>query len=246
MDMQTNSQPSNKMSAIDRALAAAKARKSQRIASGEEAAETPVAAKPAKEPKAPKTPKVKEPKANDEAREASRQQRDAERVERLAAKAAKLAAEAEAKAAAKAAREAAKAEKRAVKEAEKAVKKPAHMKKVERARAKCPALNEAAALLFGDITSNLSAQQIDALAQHLVVHNRAMQTIRACQSAQLPMGATVRITGGDPKFVGMVGEVVHTQKLRAKVAVPGITKPVYIYTGEAELFAAEAGVAEAV
>jgi len=233
MDMQTNSQPSNKMSAIDRALAVAKARKAQRIASGEEAAETPVAAKPAKEPKAPKTLKVKEPKANDEAREAARQQRDAERVERLNAKAAKLAAEAEAKAAAAAAREAAKAEKRAAKEAEASNKKPAHMKKVERARSKCPPMNDSMALVFSDITSNFSAAQIEALVAHLGVHARAMKTVAATQSKPLPLGATVRITGGEAKYIGMVGEVVHSQKLRAKVAVPGVTKPVYIYTGEA-------------
>ena len=109
------------------------------------------------------------------------------------------------------------------------------MKKVDRARAKCPALNSEAEVMFGDITANFGAQQIDALAQHLLVHVRATRTMRACSSDQLPMGASVRITGGEPKYVGMTGTVVHSQKLRAKVAVEGISKPVYIYTGEAEV-----------
>lgn len=228
--METQTQKTNTMSAIDRALAAAKARKAARAASGEDAAEpvTVAKSKPAKEPKA------KAEKPNDEAKAAAKAQRDAERAQRASAKAEKATAESAAKAEKKAAREAAKAERRAAKEAEKGSKKPAHMKKVERARSKCPALNSAAEEYFGDVTANLSAQQLDALAQHLLVHNRAMQTIRALQSPQLPLGATVRITGGEAKYIGMTGQVVHSQKLRAKVAVPGFKKPVYIYTGEAE------------
>lgn len=227
---QIDSGNTKQLSAIERALAAAKARKAMKAANGE--ADAPVVTKSS----APKEPKPKEPKPTDEVREAARQQRDVERVERLNAKAEKMKAEAEAKAAKKAEREAAKAARKAAKDAEKTDKKPAHMKKVERARSKCPALNSAAEALYGEITVNLSAHQIDALAQHLLVHVRETRTLRATQTSQLPMGATVRITGGEPKYIGMVGTVVHSQKLRAKVAVDGITKPVYIYTGEAEVF----------
>jgi hypothetical protein len=228
MEMQT--QTTKPMNAIERALAAAKARKAAK--GGDEtpapiaaAVKAPKEAKPAKEPKAAKAP--------DADRDAERAKRDAERAERAAAKAAKLAEETAAKAAKAAAREAAKAEKRAAKEAEASNKKPAHMKKVERARSKCPPMNDSMALVFSDITSNFSAAQIEALVAHLGVHARAMKTLVATRTKPLPLGATVRITGGEAKYIGMVGEVVHSQKLRAKVAVPGVTKPVYIYTGEA-------------
>ena len=230
----------NTMSAIDRALAAAKARKAAREANGEA---TPAETVSVTKAKAPKEPKVKAEKPTDEAAAAAKAQREADRAERAAAKAAKLATESAAKAEKRAERERVKAERKSAKEAEKASKKPAHMKKVERARSKCPALNTEAEMMFGDITANLSAQQIDALAQHLLVHHRAMQTIRALQSPQLPMGAMVRITGGEAKYVGMVGEVVHSQRLRAKVKVEGVKKPVYIYTGEADLTSTETATA---
>ena len=214
--------PQHKLSAIDRALAAAKARKAAAASAtpdGPEASSTP--------------PPTKRSARTDESREESRQKRDAERAERLNAKAARLASEAEAKASKAAAREAAKAQRRAAKEAEKASKRPAHMKKVERARSKCPPLSSAAELVYGEATANLTAQQIDALAQHLLVHVRASRTTLATTSEQLPMGATVRITGGEAKYIGAVGTVVHSQRLRAKVAVEGQPRPVYIYTGEA-------------
>ena len=244
METTTNtSSNGNKMTAIERALAAAKARKAAMGSNSEP--EAPVAKESkAKKETQPAFAKAQKAAANEALteiqRDAARQKRDAERVERLNAKAEKMKAEAEAKAAKKAEREAKKAEKAAAKASEKTDKKPAHMKKVERARAKCPALNGPAEALFGEITANLSAQQIDALAQHLLVHNRATATIRATEAQPLPMSATVRITGGEAKFIGMVGTVVHTNKLRAKVAVEGVRKPVYIYTGQAEIVSEEA------
>lgn len=213
------------MTAIERALAAAKARKAQR-----DAAYSGSDNRPSSPPVAPK-PSPSRPSA--EEREAEKKRRDEERAARESAKAQKSGADEEAKLARKAERDAAKAAKRALKEAEKNAKKPAHMKKVDKARSKCPALNDVAEQIFGEATANLTAQQIDALAQHLLVHNRAAATIRATQLDPLPLGAQVRITGGDPRFVGMTGEVVHAQKLRAKVAVPGVKKEVYIYNGQA-------------
>jgi hypothetical protein len=231
--MQTENIQTTKISAIDRALAAAKARKAA-LGDASQSAVAKTEVTSAEIPSRQKS-KPKAEKPTDADREAARAARDAARVERLNAKAAKLAAEAETKAAAKVAREAAKAEKRAAKEAEKATKKPAHMKKVERARAKCPPLSDAAQLIFSEITANLSAGQIDALAQHLLVHNRATATILATRSPALPLGATVRITGGEAKWIGAMGTVVHSQKLRAKVEVSGVSKPVYIYNGQADV-----------
>jgi hypothetical protein len=214
----------NKMTAIERALAAAKARKA---ASGDTSQTTAVAGDKKKE----RAPKAAKPSEAD--REAARAARDAARVERLNAKAAALAAEAESKAAKKLERAAAKAARAAEKAAEKAAKKPAHTKKVDKARAKLPPLEASATALFGEVTANLSSSQIDALAQHLLLHNRMTATLTATSSPRLPVGATVTITGGETKFIGKVGTVVHSHKLRAKVAVPGYDKVVYIYNGQA-------------
>ena len=230
-----------KMSAIDRALAAAKARKAAKEAAGitedtNSEAKPVKAPKPAKKEKPVKTPKAaKEPKAkaNDEAKEAAKAERAAAREARKAEKLSAKAAEEAAKAEAKAQRAAERAAKKAEKEAAKSDKKPAHMKKVERARAKLGSLNTEAEKIFSEVVSNFGVYEIELIAEHLMVHARAYKTQRALTQKQLPLGSTVRITGGDRRFIGMTGKVVHSQKLRAKVEVPGVAKPVYIYTGEA-------------
>ena len=229
----TTTNSGTKLNAIQRAIAEAKARKAAAAAMASDEA-------PKSQPQTAPQPKVSKPKAEPKAssvepRDEARAKRDAERVERLNAKAAKLAAEDAAKAARKAERQAAKAEKAAAKASASVDKKPAHMKKVERARAKCPTLSADMQRIFDEVTTNFSAAQLDALAQHLTVHNRAMATIRANQVERLPLGATVRITGGEAKFIGMVGVVEHSHKLRAKVKVPGVAKLVYIFNGQAEL-----------
>lgn len=228
-----------KMSAIDRALAAAKARKAAKEAAGitEETITVPVAAKP-KVPKAAKEPKVKVERPTDEAKAA----RSAEREARRAAKAAKEAEER----AAKDARKAERAAKREAKASAKSEKKPTHMKKVERARSKLRPLNSEAEKLFSEVVTNFSVQVIEDIAEHLMVHVRAYKTQRATALEALPLGATVKITGGDRRYVGMTGKVVHSQRLRAKIEVPGVTKEVYIYNGEAEVVAEETQLAVAV
>ena len=180
-----------------------------------------------KAPKTPKEPKVKAERPTDEAKAA----RNAEREARRAAKAAK---EAEDRAA-KDARKAERAAKREAKASAKAEKKPAHMKKVERARAKLPALNSESEKIFSEVVSNFGVAEIDLIAEHLLVHSRAYKTQRATSLDALPLGATVKITGGDRRYIGMTGKVVHSQRLRAKIEVPGVTKEVYIYNGEATI-----------
>jgi hypothetical protein len=190
------------VSAIDRALAAAKARK---------------AAKEASDPSPmPRKAEKTEPKPDAAAKAAAKAEKEAQKAARKAER--------------DAAREARKAAK-----VDKADKKPAHMKKVERALSKLPSLNEPTQLLFNEITCNLSASQIDALALHLQGYNRQMATVNAMKSTMLQIGETVRITGGDPKFIGMVGKVVKSRQLRAKIDVPGQKKLVYIFTGQAEV-----------
>ena len=229
-----------KMSAIDRALAAAKARKAAKEAAGVTDDVTPTAEAPAKPkvPKAAKEPKPKADRPTDEAKAA----RAAEREARRAAKAAK---EAEDRAA-KDARKAERAAKREAKASAKAEKKPAHMKKVERARAKLRPLTQSAEAIFSEVVSNFGVQVIEDIAEHLMVHARAYKTQRATALEALPLGATVKITGGDRRYIGMTGKVVHSQRLRAKIEVPGVTKEVYIYNGEAEVVAEETQLAVAV
>lgn len=200
----------NNLTAIERALAAAKARKAAR--EGMEGSDFASTTEAISAPRAPKSPRREIDLADLEARAAAKAQRDEERARR------------------KSERDAASAQ-----------KGPSHMKKVDRARSKLPPLSSAAEALFTNAVDggNLSIGQIDALAQHLLVKAREMRTLRAVNSSQLPMGAKVRITGGDPKFIGAIGTVVHTQKLRAKVSVDGVKSPVYIYTGEAEVAAEE-------
>lgn len=242
MDMQTtNSNDTTKLSAIERALAAAKARKAAKDAAGittdtgtEEATSKPTKAKKSEQPAAAKARKAA---ANAELseiqRDEARSKRDAERVERANAKAAKLAALEAEKAARKASRETAKAEKAAAREAAKATKVPAHMKKVEKAAAKLPRLNGESQLHVNDIVANFSADQIAAIALHLQHHNRVAATARAA-TVKLENGDTVRIVGGDPKYIGMTGTIDRAQRIRCYVAVPGVRKPVYLFTSDVQ------------
>lgn len=229
----TNTGDGKTLTAIERALAAAKARKAAKAAAhGEDSGTLTPAAPPPKvaRPKTEVKP-VKE-KPSDETRAAAKAQRDAERAQRRAAKTEREAADRAAKDARKAAREEKKAAKAAAKSSGKT---PAHMKKVDRARSKCPSMLEPTTRLFDEAATNLSIGQIAALAQHLLVQARALQTQRAMSSPALPLGARVRVTDGEARYIGLEGEVVHSQKLRAKIKVEGRDKLVYIYTGEAEV-----------
>lgn len=218
-----------KLSAIDRALAAAKARKAAKEAAGVTPDLTEVVAK-IKAPKPAKVAKVKTPKEIDPSLAEARSARQAERAAAKAEKLAQLEAERTAR---KAAREARKAEKAA----SKAVVVPAHLKKVERAKAKLPQLNEEMQKEFNGIISNFGLYQLEALAMHLQLHTRTEKTVRATKGGPLPIGATVTIYGGDPRYIGKTGKVLTSQKLRATVAVEGAKKPVYIYTSEAKVTA---------
>lgn len=235
MDIATNSSnDTTKLSAIERALAAAKARKA---AKGVDASEPTPQAPKAKPQKA--AAKAAKDAAAAELTEIAKANKTAERAAAKAAKLAQLAADREAR---KTAREAAKAEKAAARQAAASAKVPAHMKKVARAAEKLPALRETSQQLFGEITANLSADQIAALALHLQHHNRVAATQRAA-GMKLENGDAVRIVGGDPKFLGMTGTVDRAQRIRCYVAVPGIKKPVYLFTSDVEKLEASAAVA---
>lgn len=208
------SEKNDTISAIDKALAAAKARKAARQAGGE-VAETP--AKAAKGSKAPAAKASAKPAKDVADKEAARALREKER------EAAKAKRDAE--------REAKKAEKVAA-------KKPAHMSKVEKAAEKLPALNADAETVFSDAVANLPAAQVAALALHLQHFNRVKATERA-MTAKIEEGLEVEIIGGDPRFIGKVGTVVKAGRLRCHVEVEGLDKNVYCFTSDVAPVAAE-------
>jgi hypothetical protein len=201
---------------IDKALAAAKARKDARTASGE--------GKPAKAPKAAKAPtEPKRPRLTDEEK---------------AARAAKLEADRTAR---KAERDANRAQKLAERNA---ARGPAHLKKVIRAAERLGALDQAAQLLFNEATTNLTAAQLTVLANHILHFNREKATLRALTS-KVEAGQTVTIIGGDARFIGKTGTVTKAQRIRCYVAIEGVNKPVYCFSSDVEVTSAPAATATA-
>jgi hypothetical protein len=210
--MAENKLTDQSVSAIDKALAAVKARKEAKAGTASASGE-----KPAKAPKTPKAPsEPKRPRLTDEEKAARLTQRETERAER------------------KATRDAARAAKQADRAANRA---PAHMKKVAKAAEKLGSLNDAAQLIFGDATSNLAASQVAILALHLQHFNRVKATERALNQA-IEAGQTVTIIGGDPRFIGKTGTVSKAQRIRCYVTLEGVAKPVYLFTSDVQVNAA--------
>jgi len=206
-----------KLNAIDAAIAAAQARKNAKDAAAGKPAKVK-GEKVAKEPKEPKRPRL-----TDEEKTARQVAKDEERAAR------------------KVARDAARAEKRAEKEAN---RKAPHMSKVEKARAKLPALTAEAEVMFQEIVTNAPAAQVAALALHLAYFNRVQATQRAL-TQKLTAGDSVRIVGGDPRFIGMTGTVNKVQRIRCYCDVPGMSKPIYLFTSDVEVIESEATAATA-
>lgn len=191
MDTNITQDLNTKLSAIDKALAAAKARKaSKESSSSSDDGEVKV------------TKSAPDKAEKIAAREAKRAQMAKEREERRAAKAEQN-------------------------------KGPAHMKKIDRAASRLPVLSDSAQLLFNEATTNFSAEQITAISLHLQHFNRVKATERAL-SQKVEVGQTVRIIGGDPKFVGMTGTVSKAQRIRCYVTVPGTKRDVYCFTSDVE------------
>jgi len=218
MTTPTTNTAAPKMTAIEKALAAARAKKAQREAAAVEVEEHDDGTVVTLNEKVKKTKPVKEPKAakekpTDEAKAAAAAKREEERAE------------------AKAKRDEERAAKKAQKLAEAAAKKSAHMSKVDRAAAKLPALGAEAQTALGDVTSNLSLEQLTALALHIQLHVRRRST-EAAPTAKLEVGQTVRIvTSADPKYIGMTGTVTKAARLRCFVDV-GTKKPAYLFVSD--------------
>lgn len=137
---------------------------------------------------------------------------------------------AEEKAQAKEARRLEREEKRKERDAS---RKPAHMAKVEKARARLPQLGPEALAIFNSATVSLPANELAALSEHIVHFNRAQATKRALEQA-LAIGDRVRIVSG--RHAGSEGTVTKSQRIRCYVQVEGSDrKPVYLFTSEVEL-----------
>lgn len=192
------------VSEIDKALAAARARKAAKQNGGE------ASAKPTKETKdsAPKEPK--RPKVSEEEKQARIEARNKERAER------------------KAKREAERAEKLAARLAN---RQPPHMKKVQKAAEKLGSLGQASQLLFNEATTNLTAAELVVLAQHIMHFNRVKATERAL-GQKIEAGMQVTIIGGDPRFIGKTGTVTKAQRIRCYVILEGQSKPIYLFTSD--------------
>lgn len=202
---------SDNISAIDKAIQAAQARKAAKQ-SGDTDAVPNIPATSAKAPNEPKRPRL-----TDEEKAVHLQAKDAER------------------AAKKAEREAARAAKRAARDAMRSVP---HMSKVEKAASKLPILGVDAQIVINEVTVNFDAATVAAIAAHLNHFNRVKATERSLNQ-HVAKGATVRIVSGDSRYVGQTGEVSKAQRIRCYVTVPGAKKPIYCFISDVELVSAD-------
>lgn len=205
------------VSAMDRAIRAAQARK---------------AAKEGKAPegvKVTKVPEGKSGKAPNPKSAGAKSGAPAKVSEKdRAAAQAKILADREARKAAKAAES---AQKRA---AALAARKPAHMSKVLKAGEKLPALTPDAQEAFQLLTSSLSTVALASLALH-IGHFCRVSATAASASVTLKENMTVRITGGDPRYIGMIGTVDSVRRIRCFIDVPEVTeKLVYCFIADVE------------
>lgn len=209
--MSDNTEKTDKISAIDQAIANAQARKAAKSSSGDQATGSSEGGEASKRAK-----------LSDEEKARRQAERDAERAER------------------KAKRDQEREERRAAKESE---KKAPHMSKVVKAAAKLPPMSEAAQNTYNEITANLPAAQVAALAAHLQHFNRVSATERALNQ-KLEVGATVTIVSGEGRYVGKTGTVVKAQRIRCYVNIPGANnRPIpgskelgiYFFTSDVQL-----------
>ena len=200
----------NNLSAIERALIAARARKAAR-----EAVETPVDEAAAGERPDLVVAKVTAKGSPDAA---------ARRAEREAAAAAS-----------KARRDAERAARRAEKEARAAAAPPRGTAKIERLRDRLAPLSAELSPAYDDLVARFGTRDLDALAQHLLVRVRAA-AMSASQDRRggVEVGARVRITGGEPRFVGREGTVTKVQRIRCFVEIEGVKSPVYTFLADVE------------
>jgi hypothetical protein len=223
MQMQTidtnSDSKASKLSAIDRALELAKQRAAMAAATRAGLEEAPAKPK-VKIEREPKVVDLEAKAAKDAERAAAKAKMDAERSERRAAADAK------------------RAEAKAERSAKQSAHGPVHMKKVDKAASKLPALSEAAQTKLNELKLELSNIDMTALALHMQHHVRVAAT-SAAHGRKFTNGQRVRIVGGDPRFIDQVGIIDQARNIRCFVNVEGAKKPVYVFTSDIEPFTEE-------
>jgi hypothetical protein len=233
----------SEISSIDKMIQSAKARKAMRDAGKAAPADSsgPDFAKATEvtaESKAKRAEAAAKEKADKDAAAAvAKVAKDAEKLAAREVKKTEAAAKKEQRDAERLVRKGEKAMEREAKKAEKPARnEKAHMSKVDKAAAKLPKLGDDATNAFNDLTVSLPADQIAALAQHLLHFNRAQATQRAL-SQKLNVGDQVEILAGDSKAFGMVGIVSKAQRIRCFVDVEGFRNPVYLFSSDVKVIA---------
>lgn len=110
--------------------------------------------------------------------------------------------------------------------------------KVDIAAGRLPVLSESATQMFNELKASFTSTELLALSAHIVHFNRANATQRAA-TIKVPVGATVKVIAGDPRFVGLVGTVVRSQRIRVYVKVEGQAKELYLYSSDVAVQDAE-------
>jgi transcription antitermination factor NusG len=132
------------------------------------------------------------------------------------------------------------AEKKAAKAAEREAKASKGDKATLKAAAKLPTLDANLAALVAQIVECTSAHSasISAVVDHLRFAANVAGRAQA-KNVEVEPGDTVRIVGGRPQFVGMVGVVERAAKLRCHVMVPGKETTIYLFNSDVEVVNAD-------
>lgn len=222
----TNQNLDTKLSAIDKALAAAKARKALKDSMGGKVDSTTPKAQVAK--KSESVAPSKKDESTKQAREVARAVKQAElkkqREERAEARN--------------------KARSERSRNRNNPSGQPAHMKKIEKAAAALPRISEATRKALDEITSTITGVELESLALHIQHYNRVQQTKRALKGASFEPGDEVRVVSGAAKYIGKTGVIDRAQRIRCFVRVHGASKPVYLFTSDVELLNNDSSAAE--
>lgn len=62
------------------------------------------------------------------------------------------------------------------------------------------------------------------------------RSVRSSLSTKFNDGAQVRIIGGEPRHIGMIGKIMEARRIRALVEVPGETREIYALLSDLELY----------
>jgi len=138
----------------------------------------------------------------------------------------------------KAAKEQELAEKRATKRAKReqknSDKKPAHIHKLDKAKAKLSSLGSLQETV-DNLVASCDTQEVAIIVQHLQFHLRNTATLGSLKGSTLNAGDTVKVIGGDAKYIGKVGTIEKTKRIHAYVIIEGVKRPVYAFVSDLEL-----------